>query len=147
MKTFARLTFLALLLGPLLAHGQQAAPRPAPLPTWDQLTPAQRDVLTAPLRDRWNNSPESRASMLDRAQRWRTMSPDQRGHARRGMQRWDDMNPEQRAQARALFHATRSMDRDARRAFMDNWRRMTPQQKADWLKAHPAPERGDSRRP
>ncbi|MCC7097607.1 MAG: DUF3106 domain-containing protein [Thermomonas sp.] len=147
MKAFARLVVPALLLCPLLALGQQATPRPAPLPNWDQLTPAQRDALTAPLRDRWNNSPEDRARMLDRAQRWRTMSPDQRGHARRGMQRWDDMNPEQRAQARALFHATRSMDRDARRAFMDNWRRMTPQQKADWLKAHPAPERGDSRRP
>ena len=145
MKTFIRFAFSALLLWPMLALAQQSASATpgstATLPNWEQLTPAQRDTLTAPLRDRWNNSPEDRGRMLDHAQRWRTMTPDQRSHARRGMQRWDNMDPAQRAQARAVFHAMRGMDKDARRAFMDNWRTLSPQQKADWVKAHPAPER------
>ena len=145
MKTYIRSAFPTLLLWPVLALAQQTAPAnpgsSTTLPNWEQLTPAQRDTLTAPLRDRWNNSPEDRARMLDHAQRWRTMTPDQRSHARRGMQRWENMDPAQRAQARAVFHAMRGMDKDARRAFMDNWRTLSPQQKADWVKAHPAPER------
>ena len=153
MQPLARLTFATLLLWllpwPTLALAQQATPAPAssPLPNWEQLTPAQRDMLTAPLRDRWNNSPEDRSRMLNHAQRWHTMTPDQRGHARRGMQRWDDMNPDQRAQARAVFFAMRSMDKDARRAFMANWRTLTPQQKADWVKAHPVPAQADRPQP
>ena len=51
------------------------------------------------------------------------------------------MTPEQRSEARALFHAMRGMDKDQRKAFMAQWRQKTPQQKTDWLKAHPAPEK------
>lgn len=137
MRRIAWIGLPALLLWPMLALAQQSAP--APLPDWDGLTPAQRDALIAPLRDRWNNSPDDRTRMLERARRWSTMSPDQHRHARRGMERWDDMSPEQRNQARAVFYATRGMDRDARRAFMDNWRKKTPQQQEEWVKAHPAP--------
>ena len=135
------LLLVLVLLAPAFAAAQDKPATARPLPEWDQLSSAQRDELIAPLRDRWNNSPEDRGRMLDHAQRWRTMTPDQRSHARRGMQRWDNMDPAQRAQARAVFHAMRGMDKDARRAFMDNWRTLSPQQKADWVKAHPAPER------
>ena len=121
------------------AFAQNAGTQPA-LPAWDQLTPAQRELLIAPTRDRWNREPERRQQFLDFAQRWQSLPPDQRRNARRGMQRWESMTPQQRAEARAVYHATRSMGRDARRAFMDNWRTLTPQQRADWVKAHPAPE-------
>lgn len=121
------------------AFAQSAGTQPA-LPTWDQLTPAQRELLIAPTRDRWNREPERRQQFMDFAQRWQSLPPGQRSDARRGMQRWDSMTPQQRDQARAVYHATRDMDHDARRAFMENWRTLTPQQKADWVKAHPAPE-------
>ena len=35
------------------------------------------------------------------------------------------------------------MDKQQRNAFLAEWRLKTPQQKSEWLKAHPAPERGD----
>ena len=132
-----------LLAAPALALAQDA--RPDALPAWDQLTPAQRDLLIAPMRDRWNREPERRPQMLEFAKRWQSMPPPQRDRARHGMQRWEAMTPEQRDQARALFHAVRGMDKDARRAFMDKWRQMTPQQQADWVRTHPAPARSDAR--
>lgn len=114
------------------------------LPAWDQLSPAQRDLLIAPVRDRWNREPEKRERFMEYAKRWKAMPQPQRERARHGMQRWEGMTPEQRDQARALFHATRGLDKDARNDFMAKWRQMTPQQRADWTKAHPAPERRDN---
>lgn len=131
------------LTAPTLALAQDA--KPDTLPAWDQLTPAQRELLIAPVRDRWNREPERRPQLLEFAKRWQSMPPPQRDRARHGMQRWETMTPEQRDQARALFHAMRGMDKDARRAFMDKWRQMTPQQQADWVRTHPAPARGDAR--
>ena len=135
---------LFLLVALALAHAdalEQDANKPAatPLPAWDQLTPAQRELLIAPVRDRWNREPERRPLLMEFAKRWQTMPPPQRERARQGMRRWEGMTPEQREQARALFHAVRDMDKDARRAFMDKWRQMSPQQQADWVRAHPAP--------
>ena len=104
----------------------------------------QRDLLIAPVRDRWNREPEKRERFMEYAKRWKAMPQPQRERARHGMQRWEGMTPEQRDQARALFHATRGLDKDARNDFMAKWRQMTQQQRADWTKAHPAPERRDN---
>ena len=140
MNRTIRLTILALALWPAFAFAQSAAV-PNQYPEWDQLTQAQRDALVAPLRERWNRNPDERARMAERAQRWQSMPRDQRDRARHGMQRWEHMSPEQRGEARALFHAMRGLDKEQRKAFMAEWRQKTPQQKADWLKAHPAPEK------
>ena len=133
---------VALALAPAAALAQDAnKPAATPLPAWDQLTPAQRELLIAPVRDRWNREPEKRARFMEYAERWKSMPPPQRERARHGMQRWEGMTPEQREQARAQFHAVRGLDKDARHDFMEKWRQMTPQQRAEWVKAHPAPER------
>jgi hypothetical protein len=140
MNRTIRLTILALALWPAFAFAQSAAV-PNQYPEWDQLTQAQRDALVAPLRERWNRNPDERARMAERAQRWQSMPRDQRERAGHGVQRWEHMSPEQRGEARALFHAMRGLDKEQRKAFMAQWRQKTPQQKADWLKAHPAPEK------
>ena len=140
MNRTIRLTILALALWPAFAFAQSAAV-PNQYPEWDQLTQAQRDALVAPLRERWNRNPDERARMAERAQRWQSMPRDQRERAGHGMQRWEHMSPEQRGEARALFHAMRGLDKEQRKAFMAEWRQKTPQQKADWLKAHQAPEK------
>jgi len=140
MTRMNRIALLALALFPALAFAQQSQPA-VHYPEWDQLTPAQREALIAPLRERWNSNAGERARMIERAQRWKSMPRDQRERARHGMQRWEHMSPEKRGEARALFHAMRGMDRDQRKAFLADWRLKTPQQRADWLKAHPAPQR------
>ncbi len=90
----ARLFVLGLLAF-ASAEAFAQSPPPAPLPTWEQLTPQQREALIAPLRDRWNREPEDRPRMMERAQRWQALSPEQRAQARHGMKRFEGMNPEQ----------------------------------------------------
>lgn len=137
------LTISSLLGAALLAVAGIAAATPpapdAPLPAWDRLTPAQREQLIAPIRDRWNAEPEQRPRMLLHAQRWQTLTPEQRKRARHGIVRWQQMDPEHRGQMRALFGHLRAMPEAERREFMAKWRSMSPEQKRDWLQAHPVP--------
>jgi hypothetical protein len=129
---------LSFLLASAAAPAFCAEP-PATLPAWDQLTPAQRDLVVAPVRDRWNADPAARARMLGHAQRWQQLSPDQRIRMRRGLGRWEHMDPEQRQAMRALFHKMRAMTPAQRDALRGKWRAMTPQQRHDWVEANAPP--------
>jgi hypothetical protein len=68
------------------------------------------------------------------------MPPPERKQARRGMERWETMSPAQRNEARAIYHATRNMNKEERRSFIEKWQKMSLQQRTEWLKNHPAPE-------
>lgn len=132
MKTFiSRSLLLSLLLlsGQVLAQSQPAAT----LPEWDKLTPQQREALIGPVRERWNNEPEERARMLERAQHWRDLTPEQRKQAHKGMRRFEGMNPEQREEARALFERMKQMPPEDRRKLREEWSRMTPEQRRAWV--------------
>ncbi len=127
-----------LLLAPLAAGAQTAADS---LPPWEQLSPQQRELLLAPLRDRWNASePESRRKLMEHARRWQSMSPDERARARHGHSRWKDMPPEKRREARALFEHMRSLPEAERKAMVERWKAMTPEQRRAWVEAHPPNE-------
>lgn len=160
MKTALAACLLALAaLLPAAAHAQAAnGAAPQPLPPWEQLTPAQREELTAPLRERWNANPDERARMLERARRWRAMPPEQRKRAHRGMHRWEHMDPVKRAQMRILFERTRGLPKAQRREAMvlframlpmspeereqlkQRWQKMTPEEREQWMREH-APRR------
>ena len=114
-----------------LAHAQTASPNP--LPAWEELSQAQRDELTAPIRDHWNRAPAERARMLERARRWHAMSPEQRTRAHRGMQRFERMDPERREHARAMFEKMRNLPEAERRDLRERLKKMTPAQRKAWL--------------
>lgn len=135
---FHRVALLALLAALSSAQAFASDPPQATLPAWDRLSPAQREQLIAPVRDRWNAEPEQRARMLLHAQRWREMTPDQRQDARHGLKRWEHLNPEQRAQMRALFERSRGLPQHKREELKKRWRQMTPEQRRAWVQAHPA---------
>ncbi len=135
------LLLLAILLAPAFAWAQDKQATATPLPEWDQLSNAQRADLIAPLRDRWNSSPDERTRLYERASRWKAMPADARQRAHHGMQRWEKMSPAQRTQAQSLFHAMRGLDEGQRKDFLAKWHAMTPEQHDDWVNAHPAPER------
>jgi hypothetical protein len=147
MKLLRHAFALSLLLGaPAFAQTLPAGkPAPAPAarsyPAWEQLSVAERDMLIAPVRERWNTSPEHRARMMEHAQRWQTMTPEQRKRMHRGMKRWGHMSPEQRTHARALFGEMRNMTPEQRKELRAKWKAMTPAEREAWIKAHPAPER------
>ena len=109
----------------------------ATMPAWEQLSPSQRDVVIAMVRDRWNSHPEGRARFFAHAQRWRQMTPEQRAHAHHGMRLWRHMDPQKRETMRALFERMMTMTPEQRRALRDQWRAMTPDQRRAWVAANP----------
>lgn len=126
---------LALAAGSALASPQAATP----LPAWDQLSPAQRDLVIAPLRDRWNADPQVRARLFQHAQRWQQLTPGQRARMRHGLGKWEHMDPQQRETMRTLFHRMRDLTPEQRTALRERWRKMTPQQRRDWVEANRSP--------
>ena len=137
------ITTLALLALLLPCSVVASPPSPAagddakPMPAWEQLTQAQREVLIAPMRARWNDNQEKRARMYEHARRWQDMTPEQRERAHRGMKRWRHMDPEQREQARALFQQMRGMTTEQRKDLRERWQRMTPEQRHEWVEQRP----------
>ncbi len=131
---FAALLLACLCASPALA---QESTQAAALPTWEQLGTAERDLLIAPMRERWNSTPGERARMLEHARRWQAMTPEQRERAHRGMKRWSHMDPEKRAEARALFGKMRHMSPEERKVLRQQWQAMTPEQRKAWIEANP----------
>lgn len=127
---------LLALLCALPALAQESS-NPSSLPAWEQLGPAERDLLTGPIRERWNSSPDERARMLEHARRWQAMTPEQRQRAHHGMKRWSHLDPEKRAEARALFGKMRQMSPEQRKALREQWHAMTPEQRKAWIEANP----------
>lgn len=122
---------LALVVSHALA---QTAPAPAsPMPDWDRLTPQQREMLIAPVRERWNSAPEQRPRMLEHARRWQQMTPEQRKRAHEGHRRFEHMSDQQREQARVLFGRMRELPPEQRRQLREQWKAMTPEQRRVWV--------------
>lgn len=138
----AVLTLVLLLAAPCAVMAQSPSTAqatttsPAALPAWDQLTPAQRELLIAPMRERWNASPESRTRMYGHAREWSTMTPDERQRAHHGMRRWEHMDPKKRDEMRALFSKMRDMTPEQRSALRNQWHDMSDAQRQDWVKAN-----------
>ncbi|GAB3058600.1 DUF3106 domain-containing protein [Stenotrophomonas tumulicola] len=140
MKTDRRSFLLPLLLVLVSASGAVSAQ--ASPPAWEQLTPAQREALVAPVRDRWNSAPpEQRQRMLRHGERWQAMTPEQREQARTGMRRFDGMSAEQREQARALFAKMRGMTPEQRGELRKQWGSMNSEQRRQWIRDNPPPQR------
>ena len=141
MNRTTRIAFaclLALVAAPAFAR----SPGPAQaLPDWDHLSAEQREMLIAPVRERWNARPADRPRMLGHAKRWKSMTPEQRARARHGVDRFQSMSPEQRAEARRIFEHMRGMPPEERRALRERLRRMTPEERRAWLKSQPMPAR------
>ena len=135
------------LLAGLLSAGAASAQSPgAAPPAWDQLTPAQREQLLAPLRDRWSQADaDERRRMLEHARRWQAMTPAERQNARHGMHHWKRLAPEQREEARALYGKLRALPESERAALRERWRQMTPEQRRQWATANPPPPGIDPR--
>lgn len=123
---------------PPIAAGQHAGHAPpaanaVAMPAWDALTDAQRAVLIAPIRERWNGNADARGRMYGHAQRWQSMTPAQRKEAQRGMRRWDHMSPGQRDKARGMFDKLRDLPPEQQAAARARFKAMTPEERRAWL--------------
>lgn len=117
---------------------QQAAPAAA-VPSnleWSTLTPADREALLEPIRERWERAtPEQRQRMLDRARFWASLSPEQKRMARTGADRYRQANQEQRGRLRAVWQNMQALPPAQREEMRKTWEGLTPQQRRAWLEA------------
>ncbi|MEO5565775.1 MAG: DUF3106 domain-containing protein [Luteimonas sp.] len=145
MKPASRWILCTLLLATssVLASDQDkpATPATATLPAWEQLSPAQREMLLTPLRERWDANPGDRAGMYEHARRWNAMTPAQRDNARRGVRHWEHMDPARRTEMRALFEKMKSMTPEQRKALREQWHAMSAEQRRAWVQANPPGQR------
>ena len=138
-----RLVFAAAVLAVAGLAGAQerkadaADAQQAQMPAWEQLTPAQRDLLVAPMRERWDANPGERARMYRHAERWRAMTPEQRARAQRGLGHWEHMDPARQREMRALFEKMRGMSKEQRDALREQWRAMSTAERRAWVEANP----------
>ena len=124
----------ALLVWLALSAATPVVAQDRELPAWDQLDAAQREQLIAPIRERWNSQPQSRARLLRNAQRWQQLTPQQRERANLGMERLRKMTPEQRGQARALFQRMHALPPEQRKALREELKAMSPEQRREWMR-------------
>ena len=120
------------------ASAQQAAPASTAALSldWSTLTPADREALLEPIRERWDRAtPEQRQRMLDRARFWSGLSPEQKRMARTGADRYRQTNQEQRGRLRAVWQNMQALPPAQREEVRKTWESLTPQQRRAWLEA------------
>ncbi|PIQ37838.1 MAG: hypothetical protein COW59_05025 [Lysobacterales bacterium CG17_big_fil_post_rev_8_21_14_2_50_64_11] len=115
-------------------HAQEASP--AQMPRWEQLSPAQREALSTPLRERWNQAAyEQRLRWLRQAERWQNLSPEDRKAARDGLRAYRKADPQTREKLRDVFQNLRNASPEQRAALREKWRSLSPEQRKRWLDA------------
>ncbi|PKM05934.1 MAG: hypothetical protein CVV14_14425 [Gammaproteobacteria bacterium HGW-Gammaproteobacteria-4] len=122
---------LALAFG---ANAQET--QPVEMPRWEQLSPAQREALSTPLRERWNQAAyEQRLRWLRQAERWQHLSPEDRKAARKGLRAYRQADPQTREKLRDVFRNLRDASPEQRAVLREKWRSLSPEQRKQWLDA------------
>lgn len=125
---------LAMALGPAHADEPASGPRasllPLVQPLWNDLTPAQREVL-APFESQWNGwSAQDKRRWVSLANRVPRMSAQARTRAEARIADWAQLTPEQRRLARQNYRLARRLPPEQRQAQWARYQEMTPEQRS-----------------
>jgi hypothetical protein len=128
------------------AHPAGTSPRDVGGPRWNELTPAQRQVL-APLANEWNSIDDrSKERWLGVAGRFHKLPPEEQQRATQRMAEWSRMTPQERTQARLNFQESRTVPKAERQARWEQYQALSEEQKRELARraAAPAPANGAS---
>ncbi|MHB1233129.1 MAG: DUF3106 domain-containing protein [Burkholderiales bacterium] len=123
------LTLLSLALAsPVHASGKPAGNKPAPAakaerkaPTWEQLTPQQKQLLSA-LEAQWNQETDRlRNSLVRVANKYPKMKPAEQERVRRRIARWASLTPEQRKAARERYKKIKKQPPEKQKEVKKKW--------------------------
>jgi hypothetical protein len=104
---------------------------------WEDLSAAERGVLT-PFAGQWQElSPQTQADLQKGARRWSTMSPGERRHAQNRQQHWSGLPAEQQARIRERYDSFRALPPEQQRSLRQSHQR---------FKALPKQRQNDLRR-
>jgi Protein of unknown function (DUF3106) len=130
MSLRAPLQALAFAMALLLAVGALGPARAEDRsPSWNSLTPAQKQVL-APLQRDWSSiEPARRLKWLEVAARYPQMPADERERLQARMSDWARMTPAQRATARQQFQEVRRVPNEERQARWQAYQSLPPEER------------------
>ena len=123
------LTLLSLALAsPAHANSKPVDNKPAPAakaehkaPTWEQLTPQQKQLLSA-LEAQWNQETDRlRNSLVRVANKYPKMKPAEQERVRRRITRWASLTPAQREAARRRYKQIKKQPPEKQKEVKKKW--------------------------
>jgi len=122
---------------PLPPKARPAAPVLAPVsalasvPTWQALTPAQRDLL-APLAKDWDKlGPNQRSKWLNATPRLATLPEPELARLHERMRDWAHLSPAERVDARVGFQVAKQVDAEERQAKWEAYQALPPEKRQE----------------
>lgn len=112
-------------------------------PTWNELSPADRQVL-APLQPDWDKYDLLRKNKwLAMAKRYPTLAPAEQQRIRDRMQGWAKLSSQERQAAREKFKGLKQLPPEQRKDLSTKWMeyQSLPQEQRQELRRAPAPPR------
>ncbi|MDP2818589.1 MAG: DUF3106 domain-containing protein [Polaromonas sp.] len=119
-----RWALLLLVAASAVSTAQTVTPAPAATPAktvvaqafagpgWNELSPAQREVLT-PLASAWPSLSQShKRKWLEMARSYRSLPPEEQAKMQGRMKEWVALSPQQRTQARLNFAKTKELSKE-----------------------------------
>lgn len=135
------LSLLVCLSAVALAAGPNTPAPTAGAPSWQQLSPAQKQTLK-PLEREWNSLDDTRRrKWITIADRYPAMTPQEQKRLQERMGEWVELSPTDRQKARAQYNRLRTAPPEERRALEQKWRDYDalPGEEKQRLKSAPKP--------
>lgn len=103
----------------------------AAAPTWQGLTPVQRELL-APLASDWDKlGPTQRSKWLNATPRLATLPPAELARLHDRMRDWAHLTPSERANARVSFQVAKQVDAEQRQAKWEAYQALPPEKRQE----------------
>lgn len=103
----------------------------APAPTWQSLTPAQRDLL-APLASDWDKlGATQRSKWLNATPRLAALPAPELARLHERMRDWAHLTPSERANARISFQVAKQVDAEQRQAKWEAYQALPPEKRQE----------------
>jgi hypothetical protein len=139
---------LTLALAAGLAASAYAQPIGTRTPSWADLPPAEKQVLT-PFASEWDSwDAQRKAKWRGIAQRYPKMAPEEQQRVQRQMTAWAQLSPQQRAAAREQYKTLKTLPPEKKEEVRQKWEQYQslPPEKKRELASRPPPGSSPSSR-
>ncbi len=114
---------------PAPVNASKTAAKPAAMPLWTDLTPAQQQAL-APLATEWDKIDAYRKKKwLEIGNKFSAMKPEDQVRLQQRMRQWAKLTPEQRRIARESFARSKKLNADQKSAQWQQYQQLPEEQK------------------
>jgi type I site-specific restriction-modification system R (restriction) subunit len=121
LTTLKALLLLAFFVLPAYAAGKTNSKPEPKAPSWQQLSPQQKQVL-GELEPQWEQQPDRlRNNLVKVANKYPKMKPEEQERVRRRITRWASLTPEQRQAARERYKQLKKQPPEKQKEVKKKW--------------------------